>query len=193
MAFGGSRPLCRGDAVWRWGRAPPPRLWSARGRRLWPSTRPKPLYSKVRPSSVLFVELPTKGRLEAGRRFDQRHPGEGDERHRGAGEHELAETAPRRARCTHQVGEGDRRHREVGGQRLGVEGQPDQHAAPHAACASVLFRTPGSPPRRPSRAAGSAAGRRRSRARPRRTRETPPASARSAKAAAVPRRREMIR
>ncbi len=32
----------------------------------WPFTRPRPLYSKVRPSSVLFVELPTYGRCEAG-------------------------------------------------------------------------------------------------------------------------------
>ena len=33
---------------------------------IWPSTRPKPLYSNVSPSSVLFVELPTYGRFEAG-------------------------------------------------------------------------------------------------------------------------------
>ena len=44
----------------------PARTGTCPGPPSWPSTRPTPLYSNVRPSSVLFVELPTYGRWEAG-------------------------------------------------------------------------------------------------------------------------------
>ena len=48
------------------GTVAPGRPWVLPGPPRCPSTRPKPLYSKVSPSWVLSVELPTKGRLEAG-------------------------------------------------------------------------------------------------------------------------------
>ena len=62
----GALPRWRLSAAVADARAPARTTWSCRARRTALPTRPKPLYSNVRPSSVLFVELPTNGRLEAG-------------------------------------------------------------------------------------------------------------------------------
>ena len=170
-------------------KAPPPPM--PPGPPAWPSSRPKPLYSRISEKTLLSVVPGDPGPARGRRQFDHDRPGEGDRDHRRARREQLAQRGGAAARRDPEPGQRHPRHDHQRRAHLRLEAEPDADAGEDQPAGARRPRAPARTPTAPRRSRGPAARRGCCGGRPRPRSGSAPAPGRRRSPPARPQRRRV--